>query len=196
MNIGQMSSTEPEKITEYRHEDALLLSVADPDVRFGERGTLYRSHVIHDKEKVSGHEFVMYYNAKDSNPNTERIFMAVSDDMRHWQRMGSQHVLWKKGFQITGDPQVIKMGNVWVMNFFVYAGGNTHAYDTFAISHDLKDWTMWDGEPLTDSEAEYDSKHAHKPWIVEWKGVRYHFYCARAVDGRPRGIALSTSQKM
>lgn len=193
MNIGLLSSKNPSDPAAYAHEDGLLLTVNDREVKDGERGTLYKSNIIHDAGKITGHPYVMYYNAKDSEPDTERIFMAVSDDMRHWQRYGSSHVLYKEGCQITGDAQVVRIGDTWVMNFYAYPGGNTHACDTFAISGNLVDWTMWDGEPLTSATKEYDSRHAHKPWLLKHEGVVYHFYCARSLDGRPRGIALATS---
>lgn len=193
MNIGMLTSTDPSDPARYVHKASLLLTVRDSNVRAGERGTLYKSNIIHDARKTTGHPFVMFYNAKDSEPNTERIFMAVSDDMRKWERYGRQHVLYREGYQITGDAQVVKMGDVWVMNFYAYRGGSAYAYDTFAISENLVDWTIWDGEPLTDSTADYDSRHAHKPWLIKHEGVVYHFYCARANDGRPRGIALAAS---
>jgi hypothetical protein len=42
------------------------------------------------------------------------------------------------------------------------------------------------------STEEYDSKYAHKSYVVKWKGVVYHFYCA--VDNKDnRGIAVATS---
>ena len=192
MNIGLLSSTDPSDTTSYSHEKELLLTTTDADVREEEKSTLYKSNIIHDTAKTTGYEYVMYYNAKDSK-KTERIFMAVSNDMKHWKRYSDSYVLYNNGFQITGDPQIIKMDDIWVMNFFTYKGGSAHAYDSFAISKDLVNWTMWDGEPLTDSTADYDSKHAHKPWIIKHNGVVYHFYCARSNDGSPRGIALSTS---
>lgn len=194
MNIGTLSSTDPSNPQSYVHEDGLLLTTSDEDVRTDEKQTLYKSNIIHDTSKTTGYEYVMYYNAKNnSKQKTERIFMAVSNDMKNWKRYGDSYVLYNEGYQITGDPQVVKMGDIWVMNFFTYKGGSAHAYDSFAISKDLVNWTMWDGEPLTDSTASYDSKHAHKPWVIKYDGVVYHFYCARSNDGSPRGIALSTS---
>ena len=38
----------------------------------------------------------------------------------------------------------------------------------------------------------YDEKYAHKPFVLKYNGVVYHFYCA--VDNRDhRGIAVATS---
>ena len=83
------------------------------------------------------------------------------------------------------------------MNFFAYSGKEP-AYDTFAVSEDLVHWTVWNGEPTvkageTDS---IDDRHAHKPWLVKYKDMVYHFYCARSSSGAPRCIALATSRKM
>lgn len=193
MNIGLLSTVNPADPHSYVHEKGLLLTTEDADVRPGEHGTLYKSNVIHDKEKRTGHEYVMYYNAKDSSPWIERIFMAVSDDMKTWKRYGEQHVLYMKEHTITGDPQVVKIGDLWVMNLFGYRMGSP-AYDTFAVSKDLVHWTLWNGEPTVRASEDYDNKHAHKPWLLKANGIVYHFYCARAMDGRPRGIALATSK--
>lgn len=195
MNIGQLSAADPSDFRTFVHEGQLLLTTADPDVRAGERGTLYKSNIIRDKQKTTGYEYVMYYNAKDSSPWVERIFMAVSEDMRHWKRYGESYVLYIDGHTITGDPQIIKMGDLWVMNLFGYVAG-VSAYDTFAVSKDLVNWTLWNGQPTIQASEDYDSKHAHKPWIMKHEGVVYHFYCARALDGRPRSIALATSKPM
>lgn len=194
MSIGLLSTTDPSSPNGWVHKNKAVLSVNDDDVRDGETGTLYKSNVIHDPDKTLGYEYVMYYNA--TNPSStnwrERIFMAVSDDMENWQRYGDSYVLYVEGHTITGDPQVVKMGDLWVMNIFTYPG-NSPAYDTFAVSKDLVNWTLWNGEPTVSASESYDNKHAHKPWIIKHDEVVYHFYCARSTDGSPRGIALATS---
>ncbi len=196
MSIGLLSTKDPSKPTGWTHERRSVLSVNDKDVRNGEKGTLYKSNVIHDCDKISGYEYVMYYNANATNPSSdewcERIFMAVSDDMENWRRYGDSYVLYIEGHTITGDPQIIRMGDLWVMNLFTYEK-NSSAYDTFAVSKDLVNWTLWNGEPTVRASEEYDNKHAHKPWIIKYNGVVYHFYCARSKDGKPRSIALATS---
>jgi len=55
-------------------------------------------------------------------------------------------------------------------------------------------WTKWDGAPLVGPGEPYDRAYAHKPWVVKWKGVVYHFYCAVGDEGRV--IALATSQDL
>lgn len=194
MSIGLLTSTNPSDFTTYKHEKKSVLSSGDVEARDGEKGTLFKSTVIHDSEKTLGYEYVMYYNA--TNPDDtdwcERIFMAVSNDMENWQRYGDSHVLYIEGHTITGDPQIIKIGDLWVMNLFAYKK-NLPAYDTFAVSKNLVNWKIWNGEPTVSASEDYDSKHAHKPWIIKHDGVVYHYYCARSNDGRPRGIALATS---
>ena len=191
MNIGCMCSG---NFKNWEHSDKMLLTVNDTDAKENEKGTLYRSHIIEDNTKSTGHKYVMFYNAKESSmpKGVERIFMAVSDDMQKWRRYGDDCVLYADGNQITGDPQIIKIDDVWVMNLFIYSGGSS-AYDTFAASKNLVDWQLWNGEPTVTASEEYDMRHAHKPWIVKHNDVVYHFYCARPQNMQSRGIALATS---
>ena len=46
---------------------------------------------------------------------------------------------------------------------------------------------------ITPSES-YDKKYAHKPWVIKWNGVVYHFYNAVGSEGRV--IALATSKEL
>jgi hypothetical protein len=41
----------------------------------------------------------------------------------------------------------------------------------------------------------WDSKFAHKPWVVKHDGVVYHFYCAVGDQGRVIGLATSKDLK-
>ena len=70
---------------------------------------LYKSTVIRDQQKITGHEFVMFYNAYGDSlskgHNAERIGMAVSDDMIHWRRFLNDPVL-NHYSGITGDPLI------------------------------------------------------------------------------------------
>ena len=47
------------------------------------------------------------------------------------------------------------------------------------------------------TSEEYDSVHAHKPWVLKHDGVVYHWYCAVGkINGlEVRGIALATSRE-
>ena len=177
-----------------------VLSMSDIDVRWWENKKLFKSSIIWDKQKTLGHPFVMYYNANgDTSSNTpkwrwfERIGMAVSDDMMNWQRYQTDPVVHHK-IGITGDGVIQKMGNVWVMFYFgAFWEGRKDAFNRFACSYDLVNWTDWNGDDLIKSSEPFDAKFAHKPFVVKWKGVVYHFYCA--VDAKDhRGIAVATSK--
>ncbi len=175
-----------------------VLSPKDPDAREFEQLTLYKSQIIHDSNKTLGHPFVMYYNAKHHN-GYERIGMAVSDDMVKWQRFGDAPVV-ANGVEkknrtvgISGDPQIARIGDLWVM-FYFGVGWKPGAFDTFAASPDLVHWTKWTGDNLISSSEPYDKTYAHKPWVLKWNGVVYHFYCAVGDQGRV--LALATSKDM
>jgi len=180
-----------------------ILSMTDIDVRWWENKKLFKSTIIWDKQKTLGHPFVMYYNANgDTSHNTpkwrwfERIGMAVSDDMMNWQRYQTDPVVHHK-IGITGDGVIQKIGDVWVMFYFgaFWEGRKNEAFNRFACSYDLVNWTDWNGDDLIKSSEPYDAKYAHKSFVVKWKGVVYHFYCA--VDKKDvRGIAVATSKDL
>lgn len=172
-----------------RLENNPVLSPNDADTRRFEDEKLYKSHIIYDKEQTLGYPFVMYYNAKGKH---ESIGMAVSKDMVHWQRYGKKPVL-DNGSGISGDPQVVRMGDLWVM-FYFGAFWKPKAFDTFAVSRDLVHWTKWKGPHLVEPSKPWDRKYAHKPWVVRHKGIVYHFYCAVGEQGRV--IALATSKDL
>ncbi len=170
-----------------------ILRQDDEDARVFERKTLYKSTVLHDREETLGYPFVMYYNAKQEGVWVERIGMAVSRDMIHWTRYGEDAVVdlgIEDRWNISGDPQIIRYGNLWVMHYFVGVGST--AYDTFACSRDLVHWTRWEGEPLIQASESYDKTFAHKPYVLKYDGKVYHFYCA--VGDQGRGIAVAVSE--
>ena len=201
LSIG-IADTEkdPAKPHEWNRISNAVLSATDKDVRWWENKKLYKSSIIWDKNKTLGHSFVMYYNANgDTSNNTpkwrwfERIGMAVSDDMINWQRYQTDPVVHHK-IGITGDGVIQKIGDVWVMFYFgaFWENRSKEAFNRFACSYDLVNWTDWNGDDLIRSTEEYDAKYAHKSYVVKWKGVVYHFYCA--VDNKDhRGIAIATS---
>jgi predicted GH43/DUF377 family glycosyl hydrolase len=169
-----------------------VLSPSQPDARSFETKTLYKSQIIHDASQSLGWPFVMFYNAKYKN-GFEQIGMAVSCDMVNWNRYGTNSVVVNgeaKKNGISGDPQIVKIGDVWVM-FYFGAGWQPKAFDTFACSYDLAHWTKWSGPHLIEPSEPFDHTYAHKPWVLKYKGVVYHFYCAVGDQGRV--IALATS---
>jgi hypothetical protein len=193
LSIGMAWSTDPTKAKEWERLPEPVLSIKQPDVRKFESRTLFKSNVIWDKEKSLGHPFVMFYNAGEKGKPIERIGMAVSDDMTHWTRYGQEPVIDNfKG--ISGDPQITRIGDVWVM-FYFGAGWKPKAFDTFACSYDLVHWTKWEGDPqVTPTESWEGGRVAHKPWVVKHNGVVYHFYGTG--NGPNRCIALATSKDL
>jgi predicted GH43/DUF377 family glycosyl hydrolase len=189
-------SENPTKVEEWKRlpENPVLFH-DQPDVREFERKTLYKSTIIRDKSNSLGFPFVMFYNAKVKN-GYERIGMAVSKDMVYWNRYGTNPVVANgevKTNGISGDPQIVQIGPVWVM-FYFGAGWQPKAFDTFACSYDLVNWTKWGGPHLIEPGEPYDQTYAHKPWILKYNGVIYHFYCAVGKNGRV--IALATSREL
>lgn len=96
-------------------------------------------------------------------------------------------------YGISGDPQIVRMGDLWVM-FYFGAFWQPGAFDTFACSNDMVHWTKWEGKHLIESSEPWDKQFAHKPWVIKHNGVVYHFYCAVGDQGRV--IALATSKDM
>lgn len=171
-----------------------VLSPGDPDVNWFDDHVIYKSTVIYDCNRTLGHPFVMYYNAKSTirpnNKGIERIGMAVSDDMLNWKRFGTEPVI-DHGAGITGDAQIAKIGDVWVM-FYFGATWKPGGFDRFACSYDMVNWTKWEGEDLIAPSEDYDAKYAHKPYVVKRDGIVYHYYNAVDKDDN-RGLALATS---
>ncbi len=204
LSIGIASANENiTKPYEWKRVGDPVLSMTDIDVRWWENKKLFKSTIIWDKNNTLGKPFVMYYNANgDTSNNTpkwrwfERIGMAVSDDMINWQRYQTEPVVHHK-IGITGDGVIQKIGDVWVMFYFgaFWENRKNETFNRFACSYNLVNWTDWNGDDLIISSESYDAKYAHKPYVVKWKGVVYHFYCA--VDKRDmRGIAVATSKDL
>lgn len=134
----------------------------------------------------------MYYNAKGDTAKYESIGMAVSEDMISWKRFGKDPVIIRrKG--ICGDAQIAKINDIYVM-FYFGAFWKPGAFNRFACSYDLEYWTDWNGEDLISPSDHYDHTYAHKPWVIKWNGVVYHFY--NAVGTEERVIALATSKDL
>ncbi len=192
LKIGLANSTTLTEADEWNTNNSPLLSPEDEDVRWFENRTIYKSLVIRDSQKHTGHPFVMYYNAKGDTADYESIGMAVSDDMIAWKRYGKNPVITRrKG--ICGDAQIAKIGDVYVM-FYFGAFWKPGAFERFACSYDLINWTEWNGPDLIAPSEDYDSIFAHKPWVIKWNGVAYHFY--NAVGNSGRVIALATSKNL
>jgi predicted GH43/DUF377 family glycosyl hydrolase len=198
LSIGMALAIDPTLATGWERLPAPVLRPDDADARPFETDTLFKSCVFRDVRATLGVSFIMYYNARPLRGD-ETIGMAVSQDMRTWQRYGDGPVIVNprppdlKHGVISGDPQVVRMGDLWVM-FYFGAFWKPKAFDTFAASQDLVRWTRWDGPHLIEPSEPWDSEFAHKPWVLKHSGVVYHFYCA--VGNQGRTIALATSRPM
>jgi predicted GH43/DUF377 family glycosyl hydrolase len=194
--IGMACTTTPHKTLEWtRISENPVLSPNQSDARPFEKVTLYKSNIVFDKGESLGYPFVMYYNGKIKS-GYEKIGMAVSRDMIHWIRYGQEPVVAngeEKGHGISGDPQIVKIGDVWVM-FYFGAFWKPKAFDTFVCSYDMVNWTKWTGPHLIEPSQPWDATYAHKPWVIKHDGVVYHFYCAVGNEGRV--IALATSKPL
>lgn len=172
----------------------------DADTLWWESYSPYKS-LIYEAENPLGSRFIMFYNAsyqgKEHNSG-ERIGIAISDDLLHWKRYAGNPVFQHDYARtITGDAQIQRIGNVYVMFYFCahHPQRPYGAYNSFAVSRDLLHWTDWGGEPLVKPSETYDARYAHKSFVVKWEGNVYHFYCA--VDkNRRRCIALATSRRL
>ncbi len=184
-----------------------LMSYDDTDAQWWEQLTQYKSTIYWIKDKrlrIKGEEkypFVMYYNAggkDDTHPKGERIGIALSKDMKRWKRYSGNPVFaHDSDGTITGDAQLVRMGDVWVMYYFSAYNPTReyNAYNTFAASYDLVHWQDWTGPDLIIPSKPYDEMFAHKSCVVRHDGVVYHFYCAVNNAGQ-RGIAVATSQHL
>ena len=194
LSVGMASSSELTKVKEWERMKKPILSPNDEDVRWFENHTIYKSLIIHDKDKNTEYPFIMYYNAKGDTATYESIGMAVSKDMVSWKRFGTEPIISRKyGNAICGDAQIAKIDDMYVMFYFgaFWQPGVIYASEKFACSYDLVHWTEWQGEDLVFPSEDYDKNYAHKPWVIKWDGIVYHFYNAVGSEGRV--IALATS---
>lgn len=179
-----------------------IMSIHDKDAQWWEKITQYKSTVYWDKSKRLGQPFIMFYNAGGKHPETglkgERVGIALSKDMKKWKRYEGNPVFTHEAEgTITGDAHIQRMGDVYVMFYFsaFEPSRRYKAYNTFAASYDLVNWTDWTGSDLIIPSKDYDNLFAHKSYVVKHKGIVYHFYCA-VNEYEQRGIAVATSKPM
>lgn len=189
LKIGLANSNTLTNVHNWNTTNQPVLSPDDKDVRWFENKTIYKSLVIKDTLAHTGHPYVMYYNAKGED-DFESIGMAVSNDMTTWKRYGENPVI-SRGKGICGDAQIAKYNDIYIM-FYFGAFWKPGAFERFACSYDLINWTDWTGPDLIAPSEGYDKKYAHKPWVIKWNGIVYHFYNAVGENGRI--IALATSK--
>ena len=213
LNIGMAwTQNDLTQAHEWQSGDKPLLSINDKDVQWWEKLVQYKSTIYSltpspsPKGEGSGlpkelkkYRFIMFYNAGGVNPSNdlkaERIGIALSNDLKKWKRYDGNPVFANEvGGIITGDAQIAKMGDLYVMFYFkAYDPSRQYnAFNTFAVSRDLVHWQCWEGEDLIMPTKSYDEMFAHKSYVVKHDGVVYHFYCAVNND-QQRGIAVATS---
>lgn len=200
LNIGlAWTSGDITRSHEWQSSDKPLLSIDDKDVQWWEKLVQYKSTIYDDPQKTLGKRFVMFYNAGGINPannlKAERIGIALSNDLKKWKRYDGNPVYYHEAPGIiTGDAQIVKMDDLYVMFYFsAYNPARKYnAYNTFSVSRDLLHWQDWTGADLIVPSKPYDEMFAHKSYVVKHDGVVYHFYCAVNND-QQRGIAVATS---
>ena len=131
-------------------------------------------------------------------PASGRILGEISDDVMK-QIYDEVKTPYKQGVvikthgegQMVDCPSVFRVDGQWCMTYVMYDG---RGYETWiAKSEGLVHWTEWKGEPLVYPTEDYESKYAHKAFVVKHNGVVYHYYCAVTKSGE-RTIALATSK--
>lgn len=196
--IATAASATPLAPSTWTRPDRPALDPTDAGARWWENYRHFRSTVVHDPGETLGAPFVMFYNARGGTIDdwSEHIGMAVSTDMTEWTRYRTDPVISNAPLEgdggLSGDPQIVRMGDVWVM-FYFGAFWRNGAFDTFACSYDLVHWTQWSGPMLVAPTEAFDRTYAHKPWIVKHEGTVYHFYTA---VGDKRSIAVATSRDL
>lgn len=201
ISIGLASTAgKPSEVREWQTYNRPVMAWNDADTLWWESHSPYKSSVYEVKNPL-GSRFLMFYNAAymgKRHNRGERIGIATSDDLRHWKRYPGNPVFQHDyNKTITGDAQIQRMGDLYVM--FYYCAHNPKmpygAYNSFAASYDLVNWTDWTGDVLVRPSEKYDARYAHKSFVLKHDGVVYHFYCA-VDDARHRTIALTTSRDM
>ena len=187
------------KAHEWQSSEKPLLTINDKDSQWWEKLVQYKSTIYDDPQKTLGKRFVMFYNAGGINPannlKAERIGIALSNDLKKWKRYKGNPVFANEvGGIITGDAQIARMDDLYVMFYFkAYDPSRKYnAFNTFAVSRDLIHWQRWEGDDLIIPSKSYDEMFAHKSYVLKHDGVVYHFYCAVNND-QQRGIAVATS---
>ena len=203
LSLGMAYTTnDPSTVHEWNRLSKPVMASNDSDVSWWENKKQFKSTVIFDPRRTTGYPYVMFYNAngdtaKDNKKTRwfERIGMAGSYDMVHWKRFKTEPVVHHPA-GITGDPDIQKIGDTWVMFYFgAFWQDRNGAFNRFACSYDLENWTDWTGDNLIESSMPFDEKYAHKSSVVKYNGVVYHFYCA--VNNKDqRGIAVATSRDL
>ena len=140
----------------------------------------------------------MYYNGKIKG-GYEKIGISVSDETLFTGSVTARSRSWPmaedKQNGISGDPQIVRMGDLWVM-FYFGAFWKPKAFDTFACSYDLAPPTKWDGpapgpSPLNRGTTQYAPTSPGSSSMTARSIIS-----TSAVGNQGRVIALATSRKL
>lgn len=175
-----LAYTDDENLHHWKRYDKPILSWRDGNE--WEKGGLYKGCLIEHDDK-----FYLFYNAKNTKEWlwNEQIGLATSVNLSDWTRHNNNPVIkntdngWDSAF--CADPFILKDKDKWVMYYYGFNGVN--AQEGIASSNDLLSWEKYP-EPIIKigNENSIDSIHAHKPSILIYENVLYHFYTA---VGRP-----------
>ena len=166
-----------------------ILSAKDGKYAY-EQGIIWKLFVIYNEEDGK------YYGYYNTATGPEITCGATSDDILHWTRMDTNPLIVPEngwGNTHNADPDVVKIGDYWVMFYFTSKPGQDGVIDSFAVSKDMTHWQK-SFKSLTELNDSWCCWHAHKPCVVKHNGVVYHYYCA--VTWYPeyaRTIAVNTS---
>jgi hypothetical protein len=85
-------------------------------------------------------------------------------------------------FTIKGDAFILKINDIWVMFYlgiFWPDREESDANNRFAVSNDLMSWVDGDGEDLIRPTEDFDSRFAHKSFVLKYGGGWYITFTVR-----------------
>lgn len=144
-----------------------------------------------DKDHVSrccvfseGGRYYMFFAGH--NGRCERIGLAISDDLFHWKKQGSEPVLnlGKQGdwdeFHIS-DPKIIKVDNTFLMFYTGYDSKKKKGRIGLALSNDLINWHKFKKNPILDvgKPGSWDCNEACRADIFQDGEQYYVVYSGR-----------------
>jgi predicted GH43/DUF377 family glycosyl hydrolase len=177
-------------ITWTRASNEPILSVFQQDKKDWEKDCIYQPWLVE-------HQGTYYniYNA--ANGHTEKMGLALSNNLTHWVRYPFNPVIdnCKDGYdsRLAADGKIFRDGDHWTMFYFGVGKGGAHIM--VAFSRDLVHWTK-DPEPLYKAGGHpsgLDKQYAHKISLVynPKDETFYMFYCATGTKGRTIGLLKS-----
>lgn len=167
-----------------------------------EKGGLYKPCLVEENGK-----YYLFYNAKNVHPADapwetgwyEQIGVAVSTDLKHWERFSGNPVVRsgpKGSFdeRIVGDPCVLKYRDQWAIFYYCLNDKAVPHNKLALLSSDMQKVVKCDGSLLERGpEGSIDDSFAFKPSIIYHNGVLYQFYAASSGD-KYNGISVATSK--